>query len=98
MLQRNRVLELRRMSDKLCDNGREENPCRLPFHDLCYKQHGTKSKPEHTRNASAGIALSAVLSCARKWSATVQSASIWSVPASWIFTALVVTMLYVSPL
>ena len=46
---------------------------------LCYKQLGTKSK--HTRNASAGIALFVVLSCARKWSVTVQSATptcIWS--------------------
>ena len=48
MLQRKRVLELKRMLDKLCDNGREGNPCRFAFHDLCYKQHGTKSK--HTRN------------------------------------------------
>ena len=57
---------------------------------------GTKSK--HTSSASVGIALSVVLSCscARMWSVTVQSATptcIWNVPASWIFTALVVTML-----
>jgi hypothetical protein len=65
-------------------------------HTFATNSIGTKSK--HTRNASAGIARSVhvVLSCARKWSVTVQSATptcIWSVPASWIFTALVVTML-----
>lgn len=30
--------------DKLCDNGREGNQCRLSFHDLCYKQHWNEIK------------------------------------------------------
>jgi hypothetical protein len=71
--------------DKLCDNGREGNQCRLSFHDLCYKQHWDEIKAH--KNASACIAMSVVLSCARMWSVTVQSATptcIWSVPASWI--------------
>ena len=30
--------------DKLCDNGREGNQCRLSFHELCYKQHWDEIK------------------------------------------------------
>jgi hypothetical protein len=30
--------------DKLCDNGRKGNQCRLSFHELCYKQHWDEIK------------------------------------------------------
>ena len=83
------------MSDKLCDKGREENPCRLSFHDLCYKQHLGRNRSNQEMHLQALRCLWS-LSCARKWLATVQSATptrIWNVPASSIFTALVVTML-----
>ena len=30
--------------DKLCNNGRDGNPCQLSFHDLCYKQHWDEIK------------------------------------------------------
>ena len=83
--------------DKLCDNGREGNQCRLSFHDLCYKQHWNEIKAykkcicRHCAVCTCGLVLR------KEVVGDVQSATptcIWSVPASWTFTALAVTMLF----